>query len=81
MALHRLYFERPRQEDLIAPDAALEEEIRIMLQAMGRIREGQDVWAALEEYMGWENLEERWAGRGHLDPRVLEYLRRQAESG
>ena len=81
LALHRLYFERPRQEDLIAPDAALEEEIRIMLQAMGRLREGQDVWAALEEYMGWENLEERWAGRGHLDPRVLEYLRGQAESG
>jgi len=31
--------------------------------------------------MGWENLEERWAGRGRIDPRVLEYLRRHEREG
>jgi len=30
--------------------------------------------------MGWENLEERWAGRGRVDPRVLDHLRAHAAS-
>src|SRR5207249_11794919 len=57
LELHRLYFERPRPSDLVEPDGALEEEIRIMLNGLGRLRAGQDVWEALEEYMSWENLE------------------------
>jgi len=80
LELHRLYFERPRPSDLVEPDGALEEEIRIMLNGLGRLRAGQDVWEALEEYMSWENLEERWVGRGQLDPRVLEYLRAQVQA-
>jgi uncharacterized Ntn-hydrolase superfamily protein len=78
LELHSLYFDRPREEDLIAPDAGLEEELRSSLASLRRIQPGQDLWKALEDYMGWENLEERWAGPGRLDPRVLEYLRKQA---
>ena len=80
LELHRLYFDRPRTSDLIEPDGALEEEVRIMLSGLGRLRPSQDVWEALEEYMSWENLEERWVGRGQLDPRALEYLRDQAQA-
>jgi len=78
LAWHRLYFGRPREEDLIAVDSDLEAELRRMLVDLGRLQPQQDLWAGLEEYMGWENLEERWAGPGRLDPRVLEYLRRRA---
>jgi uncharacterized Ntn-hydrolase superfamily protein len=76
--LHRLYFDRPREEDLLEADAALEAEIAEALRSLGRPGEGVPVWDALWDYMGWENLEERWAGPGRIDPRVLAYLRDHA---
>jgi uncharacterized Ntn-hydrolase superfamily protein len=81
LSLHRLYFQRPRDEDLIRVDAALEGEIGDMLAGLDRRQSGRDLWEDLSDYMGWENLEERWAGRGRIDPRVLEYLRGQAGRG
>ncbi|MBI4260910.1 MAG: DUF1028 domain-containing protein [Actinobacteria bacterium] len=81
LSLHRFYFERPADEDLIAADATLEGEIARMLTGLGRLEPGRDLWDALFDYMGWENLEERWAGRGRIDPRVLDHLRTQAGSG
>ena len=55
-------------------------EMRAMLGRLGKIEPGQDLWAAMQDYMSWENLEERWAGPGRLDPKVLDYLRQQAGS-
>jgi uncharacterized Ntn-hydrolase superfamily protein len=78
LSLHRLYFGRPSEADLLSADPALEAEIEDMLAALGRLEPGRNVWDALSDYMGWENLEERWAGRGRIDPRVLGYLREQA---
>jgi uncharacterized Ntn-hydrolase superfamily protein len=78
LSLHRLYFQRPREEDLVHADAALEVEIAEMLTGLDRRQGGRDLWDDLSDYMGWENLEERWGGRGRIDPRVLDYLRRQA---
>ncbi len=78
LSLHRLYFERPREEDLIDADPALEGEIRALLTRLDRLDPGKDLWESLSDYMGWENLEERWAGPGRIDPRVLDYLRGQA---
>jgi uncharacterized Ntn-hydrolase superfamily protein len=77
--LHHLYFQRPAESDLIDADEELEREIRTHLEALGKLQ-SDDVWASLSEYMGWENLEERWAGNGSIDPKVLEYLRRHAGS-
>src|SRR5207245_7256514 len=77
---HRLYFDRPEEEELIPTDAVVEEEMRGMRGRLGKIEAGQDVWTAMQAYMGWENLEERWAGPGRLDPKVLDYLRQQAGS-
>jgi uncharacterized Ntn-hydrolase superfamily protein len=76
--LHRLYFLRPREEDLIVADGALEAEIADLLRGLGKLEEGTDLWDSLSDYMGWENLEERWAGPGRIDPSVLEYLRDHA---
>ncbi len=81
LSLHRLYFERPREEDLIDADQALEGEIRDLLTRLDRLDPGKELWESLSDYMGWENLEERWAGPGRIDPRVLDHLRGQAGRG
>jgi len=78
LSLHRLYFGRPREDELIVADEDVEREIRDLLTRLDRLDPRRDLWDSLSDYMGWENLEERWAGPGRLDPRVLDYLRRQA---
>jgi len=79
LLLHRLYFARPNEDALISVDPALLGKIEAWLTTLGKLEAGQDPWEALFEYMGWENLEERWVGRDRIDPEVLAYLRRQAE--
>ncbi len=81
LELHRLYFGRPVDSELITVDAALADEIRSSLSSLGKLPQDAELWDALEDYMGWENLEERWAGPGRVDPRVLAYLRAQAARG
>jgi uncharacterized Ntn-hydrolase superfamily protein len=76
--LHRFYLERPDESELIAADADLEAEIDQLLRRLRRRSAAADLWDALFDWVGWENLEERWAGPGRIDPRVLEHLRRQA---
>lgn len=76
--LHRLYLQRPSEEEVMDASPALEDEIGDHLLRLGKRAPDQDLWDALFDYMGWENLEERWVGRGRIDPRVLEYLRRHA---
>jgi uncharacterized Ntn-hydrolase superfamily protein len=76
LELHHLYFQKADESQLIESDEKLEGEIRDMLERLGKLRD--DLWASLAEYMAWENLEERWAGPGRIDPAVLEYLRRHA---
>jgi uncharacterized Ntn-hydrolase superfamily protein len=73
--LHHLYFERPREDEVLEADAEVEDEIRSNLERLAPLQPGQDLWDALSEYMGWANLEERWVGRGRIDRRVLDYLR------
>lgn len=108
LSFQRLYFERPRAEDLLAVDDSLAAEIRSVLEAIGGgpggrfgqvfarmsgqsepppdypfvgeprpLPGGWDAaWqAALVEWMDVENLEERVAAPGWIDPRVLAILR------
>jgi uncharacterized Ntn-hydrolase superfamily protein len=81
LELHRFFFQRPADADLVAADPALEAEIGELLVSLGKRSPDQDLWDALFDYMGWENLEERWVGPGRIDPQVLEYLRRDARGG
>jgi uncharacterized Ntn-hydrolase superfamily protein len=81
LELHRLYFGRPVEAELIAVDSGLADEIRSALSSLGKLPEDVELWDALEDYMGRENLEERWAGPGRIDPRVLAYLHAYAARG
>lgn len=78
LGLHRLYFDRPSASEIVAVDAALESEIALMLALLGKQSSEQRLWRDLEDYMSWENLEERWVGVGFVDQRVLAYLREHA---
>jgi uncharacterized Ntn-hydrolase superfamily protein len=74
--LHHLHFVRPEDQEFETVDDGLELEIRGLLESLGRLRPNHDLWDDLFDYMGWENLEERWGGRGRIDPVVLAFLRR-----
>jgi uncharacterized Ntn-hydrolase superfamily protein len=112
LEMHRLLFDRPRQEDLLALDEAVAGEIRNLLTrlrttpggaprdifapmdpaavsgsgqrpAIGQPRPCPPGWdeawqRALLDWMAVENLEERAAAMGWIDPRVLAVLRGRA---
>jgi uncharacterized Ntn-hydrolase superfamily protein len=80
LSLHRLYFARPDEDTLIEVDASLQGEIKAALNRLGKLQRGRDMWDDLYDYVAWENLEERWVGKGRIDPEVLAYLRRQASA-
>ncbi len=82
LALHRVYFEKPRPEDYLPLEGALLAEVRASLARMGYYRgplEGPYDAAtgqALFDYAGVENLEERLREGPWIDPVVLDFLRR-----
>jgi uncharacterized Ntn-hydrolase superfamily protein len=81
--LHRLYFPRPEDLEFNDIDEALAEELRALLTRTGtEVPSGagydEGLKRALFEYVGTENLEERWRDEPVIEKRVLEYLRRAA---
>jgi uncharacterized Ntn-hydrolase superfamily protein len=76
--LHTLYFGTTPEEDLLRLDDATRAEVRDLLEAAGWWDQGQSVEDNLQSWMGWHNLEERWADGGGLDPVVLRELRTAA---
>jgi uncharacterized Ntn-hydrolase superfamily protein len=74
LELHRLYFDRPDPADAIPIDDSLRGELFAVLDRRG-LHPASDFGRALFDYMGWENLEERWLDAGRLDPAVLAYIR------
>jgi uncharacterized Ntn-hydrolase superfamily protein len=83
LALHRLYFERPRDDELLPIDTELRREIagRLSGAAGGPIdaNDPDQVWARLEAWAGRENLEERLVRPGTIDRTVLRILREQTD--
>jgi uncharacterized Ntn-hydrolase superfamily protein len=81
LELHRLYFERPTEADLVPLDEVLAAEVAGRLVRLGRPAvdpgDASAVWAALERWAGRENLEERMIREGSLDRMVLRILREQ----
>ncbi|MDQ3941347.1 MAG: DUF1028 domain-containing protein, partial [Actinomycetota bacterium] len=83
--IHRLLFPRPEDLDFIPVDAALADELRGLLEALG-FRPGPPgagydaaLRGALFEYVGTENLEERWSEEPQVEAGVLAYLRAHRE--
>ena len=74
--LHRLYFVRPGEQEFVTVDDTLEREIRELLGKLGRLRPNRDLWDDLFDYVGWENLEERWGGPRRIDSVVLSHMRK-----
>jgi uncharacterized Ntn-hydrolase superfamily protein len=83
LKLHRFYLTPPRQADLLPIDAPIAHELQELLGRAGYYHgPASGVYdaatrAALEQYGGVENLEERLISTTHIDPQVLAYLREQ----
>ncbi|GAC1415812.1 MAG: DUF1028 domain-containing protein [Actinomycetota bacterium] len=75
--LHHLYFDKPTEQDLVPVDA---HEIQRLLRALGyEVGEAGTYDArtrkSLEQFAGWENLEERLIDGNRIDRHILEALR------
>jgi uncharacterized Ntn-hydrolase superfamily protein len=73
--LHDLYFTKPDPSTALTLDGDLAEEVRRRLAALGH--EHADLDAALSDWAGVENFEERMLP-GRIDPTVLEQLRQRS---
>lgn len=85
LELHRLFFERPRAEELLAIQGEVAERLSALLVSSGYLA-APGPWdaiseRALRELAGVENLEERLVEAGKIDPRTLERLERVASEG
>lgn len=82
--LHLLYFEKSADSDLIPITADVARELQTVLAKIGLYRgeisgEYDDATrAALWDFCGIENLEERWCDDAHIDPEVLRFVRSKA---
>lgn len=77
LVLQRLYFERPREEDLLPLQDEVLERVLGVLRRSGRFAGTtwcEEAAAALAELAGVENLEERITGGDRIDRPALEHL-------
>ncbi len=73
--LHELYFGETPDEEWLDVDDGLAHELRERLDRLGY--RGESLEAAFAAWAGTENLEDRVRGLEHIDPVVLEELRRR----
>lgn len=78
--IHRLLFPRPEDLDFIPVDEEIAGELVDRLSAVGYEVSGSSGYddalkKALFEFVGTENLEERWSEEAEIERKVLEYLR------
>ena len=81
LRLHRLFFERPRDEDLLPIEGEVQARLLAVLTRSGR-HAGDGGWseearAALQALVGVENLEERVSRDDRIDRLALEHLERR----
>jgi len=76
LAVHDYHFGVTPRHQWVRLDDALRGEVDRRLSAGGWLRAGGDRDRALQDYLGWENLEERWLDPDHVDPVALAHLRR-----
>jgi uncharacterized Ntn-hydrolase superfamily protein len=81
--IQRLLFPRPEDLDFVPIDGAVADEMATLLERTGHspgTTEGYDdrLKKALFEFVGTENLEERWSDEAKVDKKVLDFLREAA---
>jgi uncharacterized Ntn-hydrolase superfamily protein len=87
LRLHRFYLTPPRETDLVPIDRAIAQELQALLGQAGYYHGAVSgeydaaTRAALEQYGGVENLEERLISSTAIDPQVLAYLREKIAGG
>ena len=86
LALHHLFFGKPRSEDRFPIDPMLARSLQALLRREGYYQgDAHGVWDLPSQQAFWglvgnENLEERWAiddHPGEIDPVTLDYLRQR----
>jgi uncharacterized Ntn-hydrolase superfamily protein len=84
LALHRRYFRRPGDDELVELTGPLAAEVAGHLSRRGAgpgdPGDAAALWAALEGWAGLENLEERLVRPGWIDPTTLNALRAVPDS-
>ena len=70
------YFDRSPPSAWFPLAGEVRDEVSALLRRGGWLEEGAALPSALMDFMGWENLEERWADDDHVDPVVLGHLRK-----
>jgi uncharacterized Ntn-hydrolase superfamily protein len=84
--LHGFYFPRPEQLDFVAIDDAVAGELRDLLRdggydpGTGRGYD-EELKKALFDYVGTENLEQRWREGAEIERRVLDHLKNRLRPG
>lgn len=76
--LQRLYFTRPRPDDLLPVEGDVRERLSAALQRLGYPEAAGDLGRALERYTATENFEERYVGPDRIDPALLEWILEQS---
>ena len=74
LAIQELLFGTTPEDEWVPIDAALATRIRAALGVAGDGGWDAELEAALKDWVGSENLEERWYGGDRIDPVVLEHL-------
>jgi uncharacterized Ntn-hydrolase superfamily protein len=81
LQLHKLYLFPPEPQDILAIDAAIASELQELLTVSGDYKGSVNgvydsvTQDALRQFIGRENLEERWFEDARIDRVVLEFMR------
>ncbi len=74
LALHHLYFDRPRPEDLVPVSGGIRAKLKRLLDAAGGAVPDGSFADRLWGLMATENLEERWVSAEVIDRAALDFL-------
>lgn len=84
-ALHSIYFEAPKPEEILEVDGSLAVEIQRVMTKLGAFdgtesgEYDRSTSDALKTLMGVQNLEMKWLDGNRIDSRVLQFLKSKAE--
>lgn len=82
LKLHLLYFQKPKEEDILSVDGELKAELTDLLQKLGYIKtenpSDEEVYEAIHSFHLIENFDERVMEKGSIDKKVVEFIQESA---